>query len=91
MKPAPYVVYILKCKDGTYYTGTTNNILSRIKKHNNGTGAKYTRGRTPVKLIFTQYYASKSAACAAEWSIKQLSRSQKTKLIRTQKTKIKNQ
>lgn len=74
-------VYILECSDGTYYTGYTNNIKKRINAHNEGKGAKYTRGRSPVKLKHLETYASKSEAMSREASIKKLSRLEKQKLF----------
>lgn len=76
-----YFVYILKCADNTLYTGITNDIEKRIKIHNDGTGAKYTRGRTPVKLMYSEIAASKSEALGREIEIKKLSRPEKLRLI----------
>ena len=75
-----WYVYILKCSDGTLYTGITNNIKARIAKHNSGKGAKYTRGRMPVVLKRTFKYKNRSEASKAEYAIKQLSRVEKLKL-----------
>ncbi|WP_458415369.1 GIY-YIG nuclease family protein [Schinkia sp. CFF1] len=80
-----YYVYILKCHDGSYYTGYTNNLEKRIEKHQKGKGAKYTRGRTPVELLFYEEYESKREALQEEYRIKQLTREQKEKYM--QKTK----
>lgn len=74
-------VYMLKCRDGSLYTGWTNDINARLAAHNNGTGAKYTRGRSPVKLVYVEYLPDKSAALRREAGIKKLSRSQKLQLI----------
>ncbi|MFW6000726.1 MAG: GIY-YIG nuclease family protein [Bacillota bacterium] len=76
-----HFVYIVKCSDGTFYTGYTVDIKRRIKEHNSGEGAKYTRGRTPVKLIYKESFNSRSNAQKREYEIKQLSRSEKEKLI----------
>ena len=77
-----YYVYVLLCNDGTYYTGITNDIEERIYKHNNcKTGAKYTRTRRPVKLIYTEEFDNKSSALKREYQIKQLNRKEKEKLI----------
>ena len=73
---------MIECVDKTIYTGITNNIDARIAKHNSGTGAKYTRGRTPVILKASWQYELKSEAAKAEFAIKQLSREQKLKLYR---------
>ena len=56
----PHHVYILECADGTYYTGYTTNVERRVEEHNAGTGAKYTRGRTPVEVIHTETYDNQS-------------------------------
>ena len=77
----PWYVYIIKCSDNTLYTGITNNLESRIDKHNNGTGAKYTRGRGPVELLRAWVCESKSSAAKEEYRIKKLSKTQKTHLI----------
>jgi len=74
-------VYILECADGTLYTGWTTDIAARIETHNGGTGAKYTRGRGPVKLVYSEQHDSKSAAMRREAEIKKLSREGKLSLI----------
>ncbi len=74
--------YIVECADGTYYCGWTNNLEHRIDAHNNGKGAKYTKSRLPVKLIYFEEYETKEQAMKREWQIKQLTRSQKEKLIK---------
>ncbi|MGC4379266.1 GIY-YIG nuclease family protein [Fictibacillus sp. Mic-4] len=76
-----YFVYILQCKDGTYYTGYTNNVEKRVMMHQAGKGAKYTRGRTPVKLVFQKRFPTKEEAMSAEYQIKRFSREQKELLI----------
>lgn len=73
--------YIVKCSDGTFYTGWTNNLEKRIKSHNAGTGAKYTRSRLPVTLIYYESFATKQEAMQREYAIKQLTRRQKEALI----------
>lgn len=73
--------YILRCKDGTYYTGWTNHIEKRVKAHNQGKGAKYTRARRPVELVYYEIFETKEEAMRREWEIKQLSRKEKEKLI----------
>jgi putative endonuclease len=72
-----WAVYLLTCSDGTLYCGITNNLTKRIKAHNDGVGAKYTRGRTPVKLFRVFYCATKSEALKLERRIKKASRQQK--------------
>lgn len=74
-------VYILKCADETLYTGYTNNICKRIKTHNDGKGAKYTRGRLPVVCVYFETFDSKSEALSREHAIKKLPRSKKESLI----------
>ncbi len=76
-----YYIYILKCKDGTYYTGYTNNIEKRVRIHNDKKGAKYTRGRTPVTLVYEESFATKAEALKREYMIKQMSRAEKEALI----------
>lgn len=75
-------VYMLKCSDGTLYTGYTNNIEKRVKVHNLGAGAKYTRGRRPVTLVYFERCKSKGDALKREHEIKCLSRKQKLELIK---------
>ena len=79
----PHHVYILECADGTYYTGYTTDVERRVAEHNEGTGAKYTRGRTPVEVIHTETYKSQSAAMQREYAIKQLRRPAKENLVET--------
>lgn len=77
-----YFVYILRCADGSLYTGITNDLLHRLQRHNAGTGAKYTRSRRPVALVFKESCPDKSAALRREAQIKKLSREEKLKLIK---------
>jgi putative endonuclease len=82
-------VYILECADKTLYTGCTVNIEKRIREHNNsGAGARYTRGRRPVKLIYVEIYSSPSKALKREAEIKKLSRAQKLLLINGKQDRI---
>ena len=74
--------YILKCSDGTLYTGWTNDIEKRLASHNAGTAAKYTRTRRPVELVYLEEHESKNEAMSREWHIKRLSRAEKLKLIK---------
>lgn len=74
-------VYIVECKDGTYYTGYTPDIESRLKLHNRGRGAKYTRDRRPVKLVWCKEYKYFKKAFLEEKRIKELKREQKEKLV----------
>ena len=83
-----HYTYILKCKDNTYYTGYTTDVDKRVKAHNEGKGAKYTRGRGPVELVYYEEHMEKQAAMRREWEIKQLSRNEKEKIINEQKTNL---
>ncbi|MCU4925953.1 GIY-YIG nuclease family protein [Halobacteria archaeon AArc-dxtr1] len=78
---AHHVVYVLSCADDTLYTGYTTDLERRVSEHNAGTGAKYTRGRTPVELVYHERYETKSAAMSREYEIKQLSRPAKERLV----------
>jgi len=73
--------YILKCKDGTFYTGWTNNLEKRLKDHNEGKGAKYTKARRPVELIYYEAFETKEEAMSREYAIKRMKRSEKEALI----------
>lgn len=74
--------YIVKCSDGTYYTGWTNNLLKRIKTHNQKKGAKYTKSRLPVRLVYFEIFDTKEKAMRREYEIKQMKRKEKEKMIR---------
>jgi len=76
-----HYVYIVKCADGTYYTGYTNDLERRINQHNAGEGAKYTKGRRPVKLVHSERFKSKSKAMQREYKIKQFTRERKIEII----------
>lgn len=76
-----WMLYILSCKDGTLYTGITDDLQRRLAQHESGKGAKYTRGRGPFTLVYQEYMESYSDALKREYQIKQLSRSDKLKLI----------
>lgn len=80
-------VYILKCKDGSLYTGWTNNLEKRFKAHNEGKGAKYTRGRGPLELVYFEEYEEKSLALKREYEIKQLKKDDKLNLIDNKRKK----
>ncbi len=75
------IVYILRCSDGTFYTGYTTDLNRRIKTHNLKKGSKYTRSRTPVELVFYIQFQDKSQALRAEIRLKKLTHSQKQLLI----------
>jgi len=77
-----YYIYILKCADKTLYTGITTNVTRRLKEHNSSKlGAKYTKSRRPVKLIYSKKFLSRASASKEEARIKKLSRKEKLKLI----------
>ena len=77
----PWTVYILRCADGTLYTGITNDLAARLKAHEAGTGAKYTRGRGPLILQYRQNFETRGLAAKREAAIKRLSRAHKEALI----------
>lgn len=87
MKRICHFVYILECKDGTYYTGYTIDVEKRLKKHEQGKGAKYTRGRAPFNLLLEKGYETKEAALKAEYAIKKLSKQKKVQLIYEERCK----
>ena len=76
-----WYVYMLRCGDGTLYTGITDDVDRRLAAHRSGKGAKYTRGRGPLELVYTEEQPSKSAALRREVEIKKLRREQKEALI----------
>ena len=78
---AKHYVYIVKCKDNSLYTGYTTNVEARIATHNAGKGAKYTKIRRPVELVYQEMFSSKSEAMRREYEIKTFSRQQKLKMI----------
>lgn len=78
--------YILRCQDDTLYTGWTTDLEKRVETHNLGKGAKYTRTRLPVELVYYEAFASKEEAMSREWHIKQLSRKDKLRLIQKHTT-----
>lgn len=75
-------VYILECGDGSLYTGWTNHLSRRIKMHQEGRGAKYTKAHLPVKLVYVEEFEDKSEALKREYEIKQLARNEKLKIVR---------
>lgn len=78
-----YEVYILLCADGTLYTGIARDAEKRLQVHNRGRGAKYTRSRLPVRILYRESQPDKSAALRRELEIKKLSRAEKLRLIAT--------
>jgi putative endonuclease len=76
-----HYVYVLECADGSFYTGYTTDVERRVAEHDAGEGAKYTRGRTPVELLYTESFGSRSAAMRREHEIKCFSRTRKERLV----------
>ena len=79
----PYYVYILRCKDGSYYTGHAKNVERRVEMHKKGRGAKYTRIHEPEELVFVEKFESRGEAMRRERRIKTLSHNKKQQLINT--------
>ena len=79
-------VYMLRCRDGSLYTGWTNDLEKRLKAHNSGSASKYTRTRLPAELVYFEEWERKEAAMSREWHIKRLSREEKLKLIENRST-----
>ena len=77
-----HYAYIVECADGTYYCGYTNDLEKRIETHNRGKGAKYTKPRLPVVLVYFEEFETKEEAMSREWHLKQLSHAQKKALIK---------
>ena len=89
MEGKQHLVYILECKDNTLYTGYTNDLQTRLMMHRSGKGAKYTRGRGPFQVVYVKYFVTKEEALQREYQIKQLTRTEKLRLIKeTNKGKI---
>ncbi|MWG34422.1 GIY-YIG nuclease family protein [Halomarina oriensis] len=76
-----HYVYILRCGDDSLYTGYSTDVERRLREHRQGTGAKYTRGRGPLELVYVETYGSQSAAMSREYEIKQFSRVHKERLL----------
>ena len=74
-------IYILECKDKSLYVGVTTNLTERLDKHNKGKASKYTRGRTPVKMIFSEEHADKTSALKREHELKKWTRAKKLALV----------
>jgi predicted GIY-YIG superfamily endonuclease len=79
---AAWFVYVVRCADGTLYTGITTDLQRRLRQHNNGRASRYTRARRPVQLVYFETAASRSLALKREAAVKALSRQQKERLIR---------
>ena len=81
-------VYILRCSDGTLYCGWTTDPERRVAAHNAGKGAKYTRSRRPVELVYIEEYENRHDALSREWHIKRMARNEKERLIQVQEGKV---
>ena len=79
-----YYTYMVVCSDATLYTGYTDNLVRRMRTHNSGRGAKYTRGRLPVRLVYWEKFPSKRQAMQREYAIKQWKREEKLQLLSEQ-------
>ena len=79
---------MIKCSDGTLYTGWTNDLEKRVEAHNSGKGAKYTKARRPVELAYYEEFETKEQAMKREYAIKQLGRKEKQELIAGKKVKL---
>lgn len=79
-------MYLLRCADGTLYCGWTNHLEARVEAHNAGKGAKYTKSRRPVALVYWEIFDTKQQAMQREWAVKQLSRAEKLKLIESRQS-----
>ena len=82
-----WYVYLLRCADGTLYAGSTNDLTARERKHNEGRGAKYTAGRRPVRLVYSEPHDSRSAAQVREAEVKRWTRARKEALVRSVRTR----
>lgn len=80
----PYYVYILQCKGGTFYTGYTRNLSTRMNQHMNGKGARYTKMHKPEKIAYTEEFTSRARAMRREKGIKRLNHRQKLQLAKRQ-------
>src|SRR5688572_28852159 len=80
--PERWFAYFVRCADGSLYAGATNDLERRVHKHNSGRGARYTRSRLPVELVWSKRVATRSRALSLEATLKQLSRAQKLQLVR---------
>ena len=81
-----WYVYMLRCGDGTLYTGITDDVMKRLSVHRAGKGAKYTRGRGPLELVYTEKLSDKSEALRREYRLKQLKKEEKERLCSTYRT-----
>jgi putative endonuclease len=85
--PMSYYVYIILCRDGSFYTGSTKNVEERAKLHMEGRGAKYTKSHPPLTIAYVETFQSRSEAMKRERAIKKLNHSQKQQLVNSNKTR----
>ncbi len=78
--------YIVECRDGSLYTGWTTDVKKRVEAHNAGKGAKYTKSRRPVKLVYTEEHWTKQEAMSREYAIKRMTRQEKLRMIGKEKS-----
>ncbi|MDE6432958.1 MAG: GIY-YIG nuclease family protein [Lachnospiraceae bacterium] len=90
MKDTAYT-YIVECGDGSLYTGWTKGLKQRIKCHNEGKGAKYTRSRLPVRLVYYEVFATRQEAMKREYAVKQMERKDKLKLLNDMSEKVRQE
>ncbi|MTI80969.1 MAG: GIY-YIG nuclease family protein [Firmicutes bacterium] len=91
INPSKYhFVYILQCRDGSFYTGYAVNIEHRLREHQRGRGSKYVRSRLPVKLVYYEVYTSKESAMSREAEIKKMPRKKKEELIKNSGVRSQN-
>lgn len=90
METYDHFVYMLRCKDKSLYTGYTIDLSERLKLHNEGKGAKYTRSRRPCQMVYIERFKTKSEALQREYAIKQLPRDKKVELIQNQLRDVMN-
>ena len=83
--------YIVECEDGTFYTGWTKQLENRMRSHNEGKGAKYTRARLPVRLVYYEVFATRQEAMKREYAVKQLTRQEKLKLFENMPEEVKQE
>lgn len=76
-----YYAYLVRCADGSLYAGFTNDLAKRVEKHNAGKGAKYTRARLPVELVYFEEFETEHEARSREWHLKRLSHAEKARLV----------
>lgn len=79
-------MYVLECRDGTYYTGHTNDLAGRVEAHNGGRGARYTRGRGPLRLVWFVECSTRGEAMRVEREVKKLSRREKERLVKRERS-----